>query len=308
MLSLPAEADSDLAGGYVRPALGRGLELEAAIGINPFRFGLIGCSDFHSGTTATEESNFTGALGRSDDVTDAERVLTEINPIAGAPATVFSASGLTGVWAEENTRESIFAALQRREAFATSGTRIRIRLFAGFDLGGDLLERDDWVATAYADGVPMGADLARPDPGVAEAALSFVVEAFRDPVGANLDRIQIVKIWLEDGAAREAVFDVAWSGERQPDAATGRLPAVGSTVDPATASFRNTIGVPRLGTVWVDEDFDPAVPAIYYARVLEIPTPRWSTYLAARNGLAVSRDVAASIQERAWTSPVFYSP
>jgi Protein of unknown function (DUF3604) len=306
LLTLPAEADADPAGGYVREALARGLQIEAAIGLNPFRFGLIGSSDFHSGVSASEEDNFTGALGRSDDMQRPAEVLTDVNPIAGAPATVFSAGAITGVWAENNTREAIFAALKRREAFATSGTRIRVRLFAGAGYADDLLDRSDWVGEAYAMGSPMGADLPRASPG--RGPLKLVVQATRDPDGANLDRIQIVKIWRENGEAHEAVFDVAWSGSRAPDAVTGRLPPVGNSVDLEAATYTNAIGAAQLGAVWTDVDFDPAVPAIYYARVLEIPTPRWSTYLAVRNGLPLPSGVALTLQERAWTSPVFYAP
>jgi hypothetical protein len=306
LLTLSAEAGADPAGGYVRQALARGLEIEAAIGINPFRFGLIGSTDFHSGVSSTEEDNFPGALGRSDDMQQPAAVLNDVNPVAGAAATIFSAGALTGVWAEANTREAIFAALERREAFATSGTKIRVRLFAGWGYGDELLAERDWIRRAYAEGSPMGGDLPRAPRRA--GPLKLVVHASRDPNGANLDRIQIVKIWLENGAAREAVHDVVWAGGRLRDPATGRLPSVGSSVDPATATYSNTIGATQLGTVWTDAEFDPDVPAIYYARVLEIPTPRWSTYLAVRNGLPLPRGVPATLQERAWTSPVFYSP
>ena len=307
LLNLAAERESDPAGGYVRQALARGLALEAASGVNPFRFGLIGSSDFHSGVSATEEDNFAGALGRSDDIANANAVLNEVNPVAGAPSAVFSVGGLTGLWAERNTRESLFAAMQRREAFATSGTRIRVRLFAGWNFDADFVAQPDWVQEAYRAGYPMGADVPAPAPGT-RGPLQLVVHAVKDPDGANLDRIQVIKIWQENGAPRERVIDVAWSGAREVDRATGILPAVGSSVDLATATYTNTIGAAELITVWTDPEHDPATPAIYYARVLEIPTPRWSTYLAVRNGLSLTDTVPASIQERAWTSPVFYSP
>lgn len=306
LMSLPAEQGADPAGGYARKALGRGLAIEARLGINPFRLGLVGSTDFHSGVSSTEEDNFPGGLGRSDDMTDPDRVLNTINPVAGAPATIFSAGALTGIWAERNTRESLFAALKRREVFATSGTRMRVRLFAGFDFDDDLLERPDWADEAYRRGVPMGAALL---PGFDRSSLlKLVVQGVRDPAGANLDRVQIVKIWLEAGAARETVVDIVWAGRRTRDPATGSVPPIADTVDLETATFDNATGAPELAAVWTDADFDPAVPAIYYARVLEIPTPRWSTYLAVRNGLPISKDVPATIQERAWSSPIFYTP
>lgn len=306
LIALANERDADPAGGHVRQALARGLELEAEHGMNPFRFGLIGSTDFHSGVSATEEDNFAGALGRADDMGDAAMVLTENNPVAGAPAAIFSAGALTGLWAERNTRESLFAAMQRREAFATSGTRIHVRLFAGWGFPADLMQRPDWVQQAYATGHPMGADLPA---GVArDKPLQLAVQAVKDPIGANLDRIQIIKIWLENGTAREAIHDVAWSGNRQPDPVTGKLPPVGNTVDAGTASWTNSIGAAELVVLWTDPQFDPDQPAIYYARVLEIPTPRWSTHLAVRNGLPPPEEVPVSIQERAWTSPVFFTP
>jgi hypothetical protein len=307
LLTLAAERGADPAGGYVRQALARGLEIEAATGVNPFQFGLIGSSDFHSGVSGTEEENFSGALGRSDDIADADAVLNDINPVAGAPSAIFSAGALTGLWAERNTREALFAAMQRREAFATSGTRMRVRLFAGWNFDDDFIERPDWVQQAYRDGYPMGADIPVRAAGD-QAPLQLVLHAVKDPDGANLDRIQVIKIWRENGAPREKVIDVAWSGQREVDTASGTLPAVGNTVDLATATYTNSIGAAELATVWTDPEYDPSVPAIYYARVLEIPTPRWSTYLAVRSGLPLTDSVPASIQERAWTSPVFYSP
>jgi hypothetical protein len=287
--------------------LARGLSIESETGVNPFRFGLIGSTDFHSGVSSTGENNFPGGLGRSDDMTDAERVLTEINPIARQPATVFSAGALTGVWAESNTRESLFAALERREAFATSGTRIQARLFAGFGFDSDMAADADWVERAYALGVPMGGSLSRDDAGEA-GSLTLLLHALKAPESANLDRIQVIKIWLENGEPREAVIDVAWSDGRAVDPGSGGPAPVGTSVDLAMATYRNDIGAPELRGQWTDPDFDPAVAAIYYARVLEIPTPRWSTYLAVQNRLALPENVPATIQERAWTSPIFYSP
>jgi len=304
MISLAAEEGADPAGGYVRPAFARGLEIEESVGINPFRFGLIGSSDFHSGVTATEESNFVGALGRSDDMADPNMVLNETNPITGEYATVFSAGALTGLWAEENTRESLFAAMERREAFATSGTRIRVRLFAGWFFDEDFMDNREWVSLAYAGGYAMGDDV--PASGTDEP-MKLVIHAVKDPEGANLDRVQVIKIWREGSEARETIYNVAWSGDRTLDA-QGNLPAVGNSVDLQTAKYRNDIGSAQLATVWTDPDFDPQQSAIFYVRVVEIPTPRWSTYLAVRNNMALPENVPATIQERAWTSPVFYSP
>jgi hypothetical protein len=306
LIDLATERGADPAGGHVRQALARGLEIEAATGANPFRFGFIGSTDSHSGLATTEEDNFAGALGRSDDMSDPQMVLAQVNPVAGAPAAIFSAGALTGLWAEENTRESLFAAMQRREAFATSGTRIHVRLFAGRDFPADLLQRPDWVQRAYASGYPMGADM--PGDSTPLRPMQLAVQAVKDPGGASLDRIQIIKVWLEDGRVREVIHDVAWSGARVPDPQTGILPALGSTVDTTTATYSNSIGAVELATLWTDPDFDATQAAVYYARVLEIPTPRWSTHLAVQHGLPLPDSVPASIQERAWTSPVYYTP
>jgi hypothetical protein len=214
------------------------------------------------------------------------------------------------VWAEENTREAIFAAMQRRETFSTSGVRIQVRLFGGWDFQPALLHDKDWVKTGYAKGVTMGADL----PAAPQAkAPSFVVWAVKDPDSANLDRIQIVKGWSKNGQSFEKIHDVAWSGERQLDPATGKVPAVGNTVNLATATYQNTIGAVELKTVWTDPDFDPSLDAFYYARVLEIPTPRWSTIQAIQMGrvpptIPGPSIATATIQERAWTSPIWYTP
>ncbi len=291
-----------LGGAYARDAYGRGLEIADRIGVNPFTFGLVGASDYHTAMSGTEEDNFTGALGQ-DDVTDPQRLFNTFVGLWNQPLVKIGASGITGVWADENTREAIFDALKRREAFATSGPQIQVRLFAGWDYADDILEHEDWPARAYQGGVPMGGDLA----AGGDASPVFIVEAAKDPRGANLDRIQIVKVWLQDGAHREQVFDVVWSGERQP-AADGLVPAVGSTVDVAAATYTNDIGSATLHARWTDPGFDPAQAAVYYARAIEIPTPRWSTYLAVEHGLETPDVVPETLQERAWTSPIFYHP
>jgi hypothetical protein len=212
-------------------------------------------------------------------------------------------SGLGGVWAEQNTRESIFAAMQRRETYGTSGVRIKVRMFGGWDFKPDVLKLKDWVAAGYALGVPMGGDLPAPK----AKSPSFIVWAVKDPDDANLDRVQIIKGWTKSGQIFEKVYDVAWSGNRKPNA-TGRVPAVGTTVDVKNASYTNTIGAVELKTVWTDPEFDPSLDAFYYVRVLQIPTPRWSTYDAKKQGIAPLGGVPVAVQERAWTSPIWYTP
>jgi hypothetical protein len=216
------------------------------------------------------------------------------------------ASGLAAVWATENTREAIFDAMLRREVYGTTGPRMAVRLFGGWDFNEQDLNSRIPANAGYTKGTPMGGNL-RVKPEVATAP-NFMVLALRDPIGANLDRIQIVKGWLAaDGTTHEKVYDVAWSGERRPDS-KGKLPAVGNTVDAATASWANTIGASELSTVWSDPDFDPRQKAFYYARVLEIPTPRWSTYDAFRFGIDLPEGAPVSTQERAYTSPIWYTP
>jgi hypothetical protein len=276
-------------------------------GFNPYVFGLVGSSDYHTAASATEEDNHTGALGDTDAPygDNIRRVLgDQPNPLLRQPVSLLSASGITGVWAEENTRESIFAAFKRREVFATSGTRMQLRFFGGPQLPSGLLQQEDWVRAAYAKGLPMGSEWRR----TRNAVPRFVMQAVKDPDGANLDRMQLIKLWQDDRGSHERVIDVAWSGDRRPDPATGRLPAVGSTVDVARATYANTIGVARLQAEWVDGDFDPRWPTAYYLRVLEIPTPRWTTYLAVRNGVPLPQGVPPSLQERGWSSPIFYTP
>ncbi len=300
------EADfSDLDGAYVRSGMQRGMELAERLGINPFEQGFVGATDYHSGVSATEEDNYPGALGLSDDHGNAAEILQDLSPVLGAPLANLSASGLTGVWAEANTREAIFAALQRRETFATSGPRIRVRLFAGWGDVASWAERADWAEQAYRWGVPMGGTLAPAASGARGPTL--VVQAAKDPGSGNLDRIQIVKLWREGGQSLEQIYDVAWSPGRVRDAA-GRLPAVGNTVDAASASYTNSIGAAELFGTWTDPDFDPGQRAAYYARVIEIPTPRWATYLSRASGIPLAEGTSPWLQERAWTSPVWYRP
>ncbi len=299
------DSSGDLAGNYVRTGLARGMELAEALGINPFEQGFVGASDYHSGASSTEEDNYPGALGLSDDHANAAMILQELSPVLGSPLSNLSAAGLTGVWAEENTRDAIFAAFQRRETFATSGPRLRVRLFAGWSDPSGFANAPDWATQAYRWGVPMGGNLGAP--GASTSGPTFIVQAAKDPASGNLDRIQIVKVWREGGESRERIFDVSWSGNRAPGT-NGKLPAVGNTVNAATATYQNTIGAAELFGTWTDPDFDADERAFYYARVIEIPTPRWATYLSVASGIALSEGTSPWLQERAWTSPVYYTP
>jgi hypothetical protein len=314
-------------GSYVREAYGRGLVIAAKVGVNPFKLGVVGGTDFHNGLTTSDENAYGGGsiFGIDPKTTLPSKATVEKQlglvpyrapidedaevahrPHAFADQSIQSSGGLTGVWAEENTRDSIFAALKRKETFATSGPRMRVRFFGGWSYPKDLLSRPRWVSTAYSEGVPMGGDLPAASKGA--RAPAFVIQAAKAPESANLDRVQVIKVWLEGSAYRERVYDVALSGKRRADPRTGRAPPVGDTVDLKTATYRNTIGAASLQTVWRDPDFDARTPAVYYARVLEIPTPRWTTILAAHYHLALPKNRPATIQERAWSSPIWYTP
>jgi hypothetical protein len=288
-------------GSFIREGYKTGLMLARSVGANPFKFGLVSGSDSHDGTAAPEEGNFNGGHGAFDKTPEA-RLLAK-DPLADK--TKWSAAGVTGVWAEENTRASIFAALKRKETYATSGTFIRPRFFAGWGYDAQKLKGNDWVTAAYAGGVPMGSDL--PAKPAAAKAPTFVVAASKDPKSGNLDRIQIVKGWLDAaGKTHERIFEVAISSGRAVDAKTGKVAPVGNTVDLKTGNYTNDIGEPSLFAVWTDPTFDPAEPAFYYARVIEIPTPRWTTFDAIKLGIAPP--TPATLQERAWTSPIWYTP
>jgi hypothetical protein len=290
-------------GSYLRQAYGVGQELQAKIGANPFKYGIAAATDFHSGIDTTEPSNYAGSHGNQD--SNPRAVVTATESVGGEPPAALSSGGLTGVWAEENTRESIFAAFKRKETFGTSGTRIKVRMFAGWKYPKDLVKASDWVKTAYADGVPMGGDLAAP---FGSGGPTFLLHALKDPQSGNLDRIQVIKITTKNGKSTEKIYDAVWSGDRKPDPKTGKVPAVGNTVDVKTATYTNDIGATELLGEWTDPDFDPAASVTYYARVLEIPTPRWSTYWAAKLNLPPNPSVPAFDQQRAWTSPIWYAP
>jgi len=284
------------AGGYVRDAYRTGLEFQDTNGFNPYRFGLIGSSDSHTGIVPVNEYDYSGKLGTGDGSPE-----VRIN----MPRTRmdFGASGLAGVWAEENTRESIYDALRRKETWGTSGPRITVRFFGGFHMKDVTPGGEDWVRAGYSNGVSMGGELKA---AAANGAPTFAVWAIKDPESAHLDRIQIVKGWSEGGTSQEKVYDVVWSDGRVKDPATGKLPAVGNTVDLKTATYTNTIGAVELMGLWTDPDFDADLNAFYYVRVLEIPTPRWNLYDEVELGKPFPSDLARTIQERAFTSPIWY--
>lgn len=292
-----------LAHEYARSALKLGLQYEESLGVNPFKFGMIASTDGHNTFTTTEEDNFFGKFPESEP--GAKRLK---NTLAGVLWENWKivASGYAAIWSEENTRASLFDAMKRREVYGTTGSRIMVRFFGGWDYDESAAERPDYLDVAYKGGVPMGGDLTLAPLGQAP---KFIAVAAKDPVGANLDRVQIVKGWVDqDGKVQEKVYDVAWSDDRKMDAKTGKVPAVGSTVDVKTATYQNSIGTAELGVVWEDPDFDPAVRAFYYARVIEIPKPRWSTYDAAYFEVDLAEEIPRTVQDRAYTSPIWYTP
>jgi hypothetical protein len=299
-----AKTTDMLAAEYAREALKRGFELEARFGTNPYRFGFSGATDSHTSLSTADEDNYFGKSTIAEPSPKRMEHPFTKNENGAFEGYELVASGYTGVWAMENTRASLWDAMVRRETYATTCPRMTVRFFGGWDFTESDLNSRQPAFRGYEKGVPMGADLRTR----ASDAPSFMVYALRDPIGANLDRIQIVKGWRDaDGSLQEKVYDVAWSDDRQP-AADGSVPPVGNTVDVENANWLNTIGASELGTVWTDPDFDPAVPAFYYTRVLEIPTPRWVVYDAFRFGVEIPEGAETSGQERAYTSPIWYTP
>jgi hypothetical protein len=344
-----------LPGSYARSALKLGLQFEAEIGVNPFQFGQIGAGDSHTGLPGQEESQFMGKSASSEP--DAERWETPFrtSEIGTQPGWSEAASGLAAVWATANTREALWDAMKRKEVYATTGTRLKVRVFGGWDFKPGDDQHSDYVALGYEKGVPMGGELhgdpqaaavrrafetgktsrsemlgflgysekSQVDPhdadqdytGIAveiaklKKSPTFLVAALKDPIGGNLDRVQMVKGWRDrEGELHEKVYDIAWSDNRIQDPITGKLPPVGNTVNIPEATWTNTIGDVQLSTVWRDPNFDPDERAFYYVRVLEIPTPRWTAYDAKRFGITMSPEVPMTTQERAYTSPIWYIP
>jgi hypothetical protein len=290
---------------YARSALQIGLQLERVLGVNPYKFGMIGSTDSHTGLATAGEDNFFGKHSGSEPGPQRwEHPMAEVGDKRYEGWSMVS-SGYAAVWATENTREALFDAMMRKETYATTGPRMMVRLFGGWEFEAADAQYRLPADIGYTKGVPMGGDLRNAPEG---AAPTFLVAALKDPYSGNLDRIQIVKGWLDnDGERHEKVYDVAWSGERSAGA-DGKLPPVGNTVDVANATWTNTIGAPELITVWEDPDFDPAMPAVYYARVLEIPTPRWTAYEAKFYGVSMAPEVPMVTQERAYTSPIWFTP
>jgi hypothetical protein len=289
---------------YVRGALIDGVGFQEMVGANPYKLGIVAGADSHNAFSDNEEDNYTGVHGNTDKTPKIR--LTSGGTVAGEAPKDFGSPGATGVWAPENTRGAIFDAIKSKETFGTSGPLIRVRFFGGWDYSAGLVKDSKFVEKAYKAGVPMGGDLPK-KPGSAKAP-TFAVWALKDPKSGNLDRVQIIKGWYERGYAFEKVYDVVWSDGRELDAHTGKLPPVGNTVDIKNASYTNSIGDSQLAAVWTDPDFDPVHHAVYYVRVIEIPTPRWSTYDAAALGIEPLLYVPATIQERAWSSPIWYTP
>jgi hypothetical protein len=290
---------------YVRSAYKNGLKMEAELGVNPYKFGMVGSTDAHTALAAVEEDNFMGKTSSSEPSADRFShpfVKTSLASIMGWEQT---SSGYAAVWAQENTREAIFDAMKRRETYATTGPRMAVRFFGGFDFQPADANNRMPAKVGYTKGVPMGGDLTDAPKGKAP---TFLVAALKDPIGANLDRYQIVKGWLDaKGETHEQVYDVAWSGDRKPDA-KGKIPSVGNTVDIPNATWTNTIGAPELIAVWKDPSFDPSLRAFYYGRVIEIPTPRWTAYDAKYFGITMPKEVPMTTTERAYTSPIWYTP
>ena len=289
---------------FVRQALTNGVGFQEMIGANPFKYGIVAGSDSHVSASVNEEFNYTGGHGNIDH--SAELRLSGAGSVAGEPAGLFGRAGITGVWAPENTREAIFDGIARKETFGTSGPMIKVRFFGGWNYRDNLVEDKKFVEKAYKGGVPMGSDL--PEKPKRAKAPTFAVWAMKDPNSGNLDRVQIIKGWYDQrGYGFQKIYDVAWSDDREPGK-NGKLPPVGNTVDISKATYSNSIGDTDLSVVWTDPDFDPSQHAVYYARVIEIPTPRWSIYDAAELGVAPPEEVPATIQERAWASPIWYTP
>jgi len=307
LLGLPPEEGrvDHIQGSFARQALKDGITMQDVRGYNPYKLGMAGGSDSHNTGSPYRQDNFYGGHGAADGTVD--KRLAGVLLGGTLDIRLENPGGLTGVWAEENTRAAIWDAMYRKETFGVSGPHIKVRLFGGWDYKKEILNAKEWVHQSYAGGVPMGADLPPMLQGKGTAP-TFVIWAVKDPTSANLDRIQIVKGWTKDGQSFEKIFDVVWSGDRKRDKWSGSVPAIQSTVDLEKATYTNTVGSTELKTVWTDPEFDSSLHAFYYARVLEIPTPRWTLIQAVKAGIPPPDVVPLTGQERAWTSPIWYTP
>jgi hypothetical protein len=306
-----AKEDAMLQYEYARSALQIGLQQEQKIGANPFKFGMIGSTDSHTGMSTSRDDNYWGKFSSTEPAADRYKHYVVKSVAGNDELSTFAweevSSGLAGVWARENTRAALFEAMQRKETYASTGTRMTVRFFGGWDYQADDVFKPDVVATGYRKGVPMGGDL--PERPKAKNAPTFMVGALKDPASGNIDRIQIVKGWVDgQGERHERLYDVVVSDGRKIGKDGRCKTPVGNTVDAKTANFTNTIGDSELAAVWTDPDFDPEQEAFYYARVIEIPTPRWSTYEAFRFGIPIPEGAPVSTQERAYTTPIWYTP
>lgn len=309
LLGTSIKTDDMLPYEYARSALKLGLQQAQALGTNPFQFGMIGSTDAHTSLAAVAENNYWGKFSIYEpSPTRAGHLAYKKNEngkLWDLRNEELASSGYAAVWATENTRDAIFDAMKRREVYATTGSRMVVRFFASDNFTPKDIDQPNYVARAYEKGVPMGGELTRIANG---KSISLLVSAQKDPEGANLDRIQIIKGWLDaEGHTHEKIYDVVWSGSRVPDK-TGKLPPVGNTVDLENATWQNTIGATQLTTTWYDPDFDPNQSAFYYARVIEIPTPRWTSYDEKMFNYESDRRMPAVVQERAYTSPIWYNP
>jgi hypothetical protein len=308
ILGLPANVGriDRITGSYGRQALKDGITMQDTRGYNPYKFGMAAGSDSHNTGSPYRQDNFYGLHADADGTV--ERRFAGVLIGGTMDVRLENPGGLTGVWAEENTRASIWDAMYRKETFGVSGPHIKVRFFGGWSYGKNILGAKDWVKQSYSGGVPMGADLPPMPAGGKGTAPSFVVWAVKDPTSANLDRIQVIKGWTQNGQSFEKIYDVAWAGDRTPDKWTGRVPAIQSTVDLKNATYTNSVGSAELKTVWSDPEFDASLHAFYYVRVLEIPTPRWTLIQSVKSGLPPPDVVPLTGQERAWSSPIWYTP
>ncbi|HRI20692.1 MAG TPA: DUF3604 domain-containing protein, partial [Panacibacter sp.] len=292
---------------YIREALKDGMKLEQQLGTNPFKYGIVGGTDSHTGLTTVEEDNFNGKFKQSEPAPGRWNENSSKTKNGTIKGWEYSGSGWTGVWATSNTREALWDAMERREVYATTGPRMTVRFFGGNDYTTEDLNAANMAERGYTKGVPMGGDLYTAPAG---KKLSFIIDAVKDPMGANLDRVQVIKGWIDaKGNKQEKIYEVVWgdADKRRLDA-KGKLPAVGNTVNIATCEYTNTIGGTELKTVWTDPDFDASLSAVYYVRVLEIPTPRWTAFDAMRYKVKMDPNVPMIIQERCYTSPIWYTP